>query len=145
VKRFGDNGIGDVPINPSAIATMTVESRRALLPANASGGVIRIVLKPGAERAADTWTRKVSIRANEGAPADDATGKPRVPIDSMLVVVLDANGAELLRGRGQTALTRVDQTLIASVDVLKNSDLLPADGKQGMVKIVLKPGAALKP
>ncbi|MEO7965186.1 MAG: hypothetical protein ABIT38_14870, partial [Gemmatimonadaceae bacterium] len=147
-KRLSKNegGVSDIPINSNAIATVDVAKGEAVEKRpETKGGVIRIVFKPGAENAGDTWkgsTGKMRVGMDASAnPENSRTASGKPSLDSATVYVYDSFGKEIVEQKGSSAAsTLVDADQIARMDVQKEgpNDTAPA------IRIYLKPGATLK-
>lgn len=126
----GKTILDSIPVPAEQIASVDVIKSGAMLPPEARGGLIKVVLK----REAGPFRRTAT------APTTD-----------MLVIIRDSDGKELYRDQLSTPDAKgapgmldklpVDQASIATVDVIKS----PADRAAGRaeVRITLKPGQGL--
>jgi len=139
----GKSLLDSIPVPPEMIASVDVIKSGAMLPPEARGGLIKVVLK----REAGPFKRMAAPAGEERSAASAQSA----PTTEMLVIVRDSDGKEIYReristpdGKGATgALDKlpVDQASIATVDVVKT----PADRAAGRaeVRITLKPGQGL--
>lgn len=137
----GKSLLDSIPVPPEMIASVDVIKSGAMLPPEARGGLIKVVLK----REAGPFKRTAP------AESERVAGTAPTPTTELLVIVRDSDGKEIYRERISTpdgkgapgALDKlhVDQASIATVDVVKT----PADRAAGRaeVRITLKPGQGL--
>lgn len=135
---------------PESIERVEVNKGAATLPPEARGGIIHVVLKPGAQPGAG-GASALRLRAAE---RDTSRAVRLRGAEPTTVVIRDSQGRELHRevlamdaaNPGASGLDRtpVDVADIASVEVTKADG--PSGGVQGgTVVITLKPGKALRP
>lgn len=164
-------GGGGVPVNPSAIATVDVaKGEAAQLKSETRGGVIRIVLKPDAEKSPDVWIapkgkarmsvfsdgkndQQAKVADEHAAMAstmdeskaavvpDGQHSRQASPAQMTVVRIFDATGNQvLMRNDGVNPDSLVASDQISRVDVRK-----PEDNSQAPeIRIYLKPGASFK-
>lgn len=142
----GANGVpalDSIPFPPEAIASVDVVKAGALLPPEARGGLIRVVLKSRGELP----RKRPSLGAAREAGVRERTP---VPAGEFLVIVVANDGRELHREvvttpanagpSGTLETIPVEPDAIATVEVTKS----PAGGARPEVHITLKAGHGLR-
>jgi len=143
--RIGRNAIDSLPFPPERIATVNVIKSGAMLPPEAKGGLIKVVLKPDG----GLLKRRATESVAESAGSPNLRARSAEPTDVTLVIS-DSEGRELYRQSTSTSGSTVDATLarlkvdkesIATVDVRKT----PEDRAQGRAEIhvTLKAGRGI--
>ena len=144
----GAPALDSIPFPAEAIASVDVIKSGALLPPEAKGGLIRVVLKPEL-----TLPRKGASSAPESVELLRLRQAATPTTEEMLVIVSDANGRELLRktltSAGPDAADAALQALpidvesIARVDVSKVPAGAPSTAPS-TIRVTLKAGAGLQ-